>query len=67
MVIVEVQTCATKTQCLPAKENGVVPIPSADGLNELFELVGSDLLAKVEGCVKSGSVAATNGKMVISE
>lgn len=55
--------CATKTQCLPAKENGVVPIPSADRLNELFELVGSDLVAKKSrGCVKSGSVCGYKRK-----
>lgn len=55
--------CAVKTKCLPAAENGVVPMPSADRLNELFELSGSDLVArKSRGCIKSGSVCGYKRK-----
>jgi len=47
----------SKTTCLPSGANGVVPLPSQDRLNELFEASGPDLIARVSrGCVRCGSV-----------
>ncbi|ENJ4715002.1 TPA: HNH endonuclease [Enterobacter kobei] len=60
------KACASllnKTKCLPASKDGVVPLPSKDRLNELFEVLGSDLIAKISrGCVKSGSVCGYKRK-----
>lgn len=55
--------CAAKTKCLPAADNGIVPLPSTDRLNELFELSGQDLVArKSRGCVRKGSVCGYKRK-----
>lgn len=54
------KSCAAlhqKTKCLPAGENGVIPLPNKERLNELFVLSGSDLIArKSRGCVRAGTV-----------
>jgi len=55
--------CSAKTKCLPAAPNGVVPIPSVERLNELFQLSQSELVArKSRGCVKAGSVCGYKRK-----
>lgn len=53
----------TKTTCLPSGAYGVVPMPSQDRLNELFEVSGPDLIARLSrGCVRSGSVCGYKRK-----